>query len=128
MMTSISSIKIPNKSSFKMNEVCELTGIRPYILRFWESEFDEISPITSASGQRIYEHKDIISILNIKDLLVEQKLSIEKAKKSFIESKKSVQEKHGNTENGEQDFTLVKEKLQNIVSEIQAIEDFLNGG
>lgn len=34
-------IEIPNKSAFKLNEVCSITGVKPYVLRFWESEFDE---------------------------------------------------------------------------------------
>ena len=73
-------LNIPNKSFFKVNEVCEMTKIKPYVLRFWESEFDAISPLMSASGQKLYEHKDIEAIILIKKLLVEDKLTIEKAK------------------------------------------------
>lgn len=73
-------IEIPNKSSFKINEVCALTGIKSYVLRFWESEFPEIAPIMSSSGVKLYEHRDIEAILLIKKLLFEDKYSIEKAK------------------------------------------------
>ncbi len=73
-------IDIPNKSSFKINEVCALTGVKSYVLRFWESEFTEIAPLMSSSGLKIYEHKDIEAILLIKKLLFEDKLSIDKAK------------------------------------------------
>ena len=73
-------IEIPNKSSFKINEVCALTGVKSYVLRFWESEFTEIAPITSSSGQKLYEHRDIESILLIKKLLFEDKMTIERAK------------------------------------------------
>lgn len=73
-------IKIPNKSHFKSNEVCTLTGVKPYVLRFWESEFKEIDPLTSSSGQKLFEHKDIEAIMLIKKLLFEDKLTIEKAK------------------------------------------------
>lgn len=73
-------IKIPNKSHFKANEVCTLTGVKPYVLRFWEAEFIEISPLTSSSGQKLFEHKDIEAILLVKKLLFEDKLTIEKAK------------------------------------------------
>jgi DNA-binding transcriptional MerR regulator len=76
----IESVEIPNKSSFKVNEVCALTGVKSYVLRFWESEFPEISPLMSSSGLKLYEHKDIEAILLIKKLLFEDKLSIEKAK------------------------------------------------
>jgi DNA-binding transcriptional MerR regulator len=73
-------IEIPNKSSFKINEVCALTGVKSYVLRFWESEFGEIAPITSSSGQKLYEHRDIEAILLIKKLLFEDKMTIERAK------------------------------------------------
>ena len=73
-------IEIPNKSSFKINEVCALTGVKSYVLRFWESEFDAIAPITSSSGQKLYEHRDIEAILLIKKLLFEDKMTIERAK------------------------------------------------
>jgi DNA-binding transcriptional MerR regulator len=73
-------IEIPNKSSFKINEVCALTGVKSYVLRFWESEFTEIAPISSSSGQKLYEHRDIEAILLIKKLLFEEKMTIERAK------------------------------------------------
>ncbi|MGZ3788688.1 MAG: MerR family transcriptional regulator [Bacteriovorax sp.] len=73
-------IEIPNKSSFKINEVCALTGVKSYVLRFWESEFTEIAPLMSSSGQKLYEHKDIEAILLIKKLLFDDKLSIERAR------------------------------------------------
>ncbi|PIK15292.1 MerR family transcriptional regulator [Halobacteriovorax sp. JY17] len=73
-------IEIPNKSHFKLNEVCSLTGVKPYVLRFWESEFDHISPVLSSSGQKLFEHKDIEAIAFIKKLLFEDKMSIEQAR------------------------------------------------
>lgn len=73
-------IEIPNKSSFKINEVCALTGVKSYVLRFWESEFKEIAPLVSSVGLKLYEHRDIEAILLIKKLLFDDKLSIEKAK------------------------------------------------
>jgi DNA-binding transcriptional MerR regulator len=73
-------IEIPNKSSFKINEVCALTGVKSYVLRFWESEFPEIAPMMSSSGVKLYEHRDIEAILLIKKLLFDEKMSIEKVK------------------------------------------------
>jgi DNA-binding transcriptional MerR regulator len=73
-------IEIPNKSSFKINEVCALTGVKSYVLRFWESEFTEIAPVMSSSGQKLYEHRDIEAILLIKKLLFDDKCTIERAK------------------------------------------------
>ena len=64
----IHSHELPQKSVFKSDEVCEIVGIKPYILRFWESEFTEISSITS-SLEKLFEQKDIILVSIIKELL-----------------------------------------------------------
>lgn len=76
-------IEIPNKSHFKLNEVCSLTGVKPYVLRFWETEFEQISPMLSSSGQKLYEHKDIEAIAYIKKLLFDDKLTIDHAKREL---------------------------------------------
>jgi DNA-binding transcriptional MerR regulator len=67
---------IPNKSNFKFQELTPITGVKPYVIRFWETEFPEIAPITSDSGQKIYARKDIEAILKVKKLLFEDKLTI----------------------------------------------------
>ena len=71
---------IPNKSNFKFQELTPITGVKPYVIRFWETEFPEIAPITSDSGHKLYARKDIDAILKIKKLLFEDKLSIPEAK------------------------------------------------
>ena len=76
----LETLEIPNKSTFKLNEVCGLTGVKPYVLRFWESEFEEIDPITSSTGQKLYEPRDIEAIVTIKNLLFSEKMKIEQAK------------------------------------------------
>ena len=77
--------KIPNKSLFKIDEVCTIVGIKPYVLRFWESEFEQIRPIISSLGQKLYSSNDVELISQIKKLLFEEKMPVEKAK-SFIMS------------------------------------------
>jgi DNA-binding transcriptional MerR regulator len=74
------AIDIPNQSSFKINEVCSLTGIKSYVLRFWESEFVEIKPIISSDGVKFYRQCDIEAILLIKKLLFDDKFSIDRAR------------------------------------------------
>ncbi|MDH4467241.1 MAG: MerR family transcriptional regulator [Bacteriovoracaceae bacterium] len=72
--------QIPAKSFFKINEVLELLDIRPYVLRFWETEFDKISPTKSQSGQLIYSFLDVACLLMIKTFLLEEKLPVENAR------------------------------------------------
>lgn len=71
---------IPNKSNFKFQELTPITGVKPYVIRFWETEFPEIAPISSENGQKIYARKDVEAILKIKKLLFEDKLTIPEAK------------------------------------------------
>ena len=123
------ALEIPNKSSFKFDEVCRLTKIKPYVLRFWESEFYDIAPITSASGQKIYEHKDIKVIQRIKNLLIDQKLSIEKAKAILLKKAQGPEidrnDTFPNIENP-QKLVLAKAKLHDIISKTQSMQNFLN--
>ena len=72
---------IPNKLFFKIGEVCEITDTQPYVLRYWESEFQALAPAKNSSGQRIYRRKDIETVLRIKQLLYEEGFTIAGAKK-----------------------------------------------
>jgi DNA-binding transcriptional MerR regulator len=82
MMTTnkISSSMIPNKSNFKFQELTPITGVKPYVIRFWETEFDDIAPMISDSGQKLYARKDVEAILKIKKLLFDEKLTIPEAR------------------------------------------------
>lgn len=71
---------IPNKSNFKFQELTPITGVKPYVIRFWETEFEEIAPVDSDSGQKLYARKDVEAIFKIKKLLFEEKMTITEAK------------------------------------------------
>ena len=73
--------RIPNKLFFKIGEVCELTETQPYVLRYWESEFQALAPAKNSSGQRIYRRRDIETVLRIKQLLYDEGFTIAGAKK-----------------------------------------------
>lgn len=73
-------MSIPNKSNFKFQELTPITGVKPYVIRYWETEFPDIAPIDSEGGQKIYARKDVEAILRIKKLLFEDKLTIPEAR------------------------------------------------
>lgn len=73
--------KVKDKLFFSIGEVSQLTGIKQYILRYWESEFDILSPEKTETGQRRYRKKDIDIILKIKDLLYKEGYTIAGAKR-----------------------------------------------
>lgn len=78
--------EIPNKLYFRIGEVAKLAGIKPYVLRFWESEFSGLGPKKSGTGQRLYRRKDVELVLEIKRLLYEKRFTIEGARK-MLEAK-----------------------------------------
>lgn len=78
-------MQIPDKLYFKIGEVSKITKVRPYVLRYWESEFRLISPKKSLSRQRVYTKNDIELILEIKKLLYKEKFTLEGAKKRIKE-------------------------------------------
>lgn len=73
-------IQAQNKAVYKFNEVTSITGVKPYVLRFWETEFSQIRPKLNESGQKIYRSEDIELVQKIKKLLFEDKLSIPEAR------------------------------------------------
>jgi len=75
---------IPDKIFFKIREVAAITGIKPYVLRYWESEFSTLNPPKTKGGQRIYKRKDVETLLQIKKLLYEDGYTIAGAKKLLV--------------------------------------------
>src|SRR5277367_2027594 len=73
--------EIPDKLYFRIGEVSRLAGIKPYVLRFWESEFAGLGPKKSGTGHRLYRRKDVELVLEIKRLLYEKRFTIEGARK-----------------------------------------------
>jgi DNA-binding transcriptional MerR regulator len=80
------AFEIPDKLYFRIGEVARLAGIKPYVLRFWETEFPPLGPRKSGTGHRLYRRKDVELVLEIKRLLYEKRFTIEGARK-YLESK-----------------------------------------
>ena len=74
------NIEIPDKLYYPIREVAEITGVEPYVLRFWEKEFPMIRPPKGSTGHRRYRRQDIEIILDIKRLLYDQGFTISGAR------------------------------------------------
>jgi DNA-binding transcriptional MerR regulator len=74
---------IPDKLYFRIGEVAGLCHLPAYVLRFWESEFPQLKPVKSSSGQRMYRRRDVESVLRIKQLLYEQGFTISGARQQL---------------------------------------------
>lgn len=80
---------IPEKLFFKIGEVAEIAGIKPHVLRFWESEFGMLRPVKSRTGHRVYRKKDLETVLQIRKLLYEEGYTISGAKKKLFQKDKN---------------------------------------
>ena len=68
---------------YKIGEVCKLAELQPYVLRYWETEFPQLSPNKSGGGQRLYTRSELDTILRIKELLYRDGFTIAGAKKKL---------------------------------------------
>lgn len=86
---------IPDKLYFRIGEVSELARTKPYVLRYWETEFPMLKPVKSPSGHRLYRRQDVETVFEIKRLLYEKGFTIEGARKELAgNSKSSAEQKH----------------------------------
>ena len=105
----------PKKLFYKINEVSRITNLKPYVLRYWETEFRQLKPQKDGNDQRRYRKEDIEMIQQIKTLLYDEKFTIAGARKKL------------KTRSGSSSKTSVKKKkLKNISKELTSIREELN--
>jgi DNA-binding transcriptional MerR regulator len=73
--------QLPDKLYFKIGEVASIVGVKPYVLRYWESEFSLVRPTKTRSRHRLYRPKDVETLMQIKRLLHDERFTIEGARK-----------------------------------------------
>jgi DNA-binding transcriptional MerR regulator len=79
----VDSQDIPDKLYFRIGEVGKLLGVKPYVLRYWESVFSGLAPKKSGTGHRLYRRKEVELLLEIKRLLYDKRFTIEGARKTL---------------------------------------------
>lgn len=114
--------EIPDKLYYKIGEAAELVGVKPYVLRFWESEFNALKPSKSGSQHRLYRKRDIETLRQIKELLYGERLTIEGARKRLKEIQKK-DPRQGELPLEEKQFRAA---LIRIRREIQALHRLLS--
>ena len=75
---------IPDKLYFRIGEVASLCGVETYVLRFWQTEFPQLKPVKSGTGQRLYRKRDVEMALRIKRLLHDEGYTIAGARQVFL--------------------------------------------
>jgi DNA-binding transcriptional MerR regulator len=79
----------PVQEFFSIGEVCELTELKPHVLRYWESQFKFLSPAKNRSGNRVYQRREIEMVMLVKQLLYAEKYTIDGARQRLDEFRKS---------------------------------------
>ena len=74
---------IPDKLYFRIGEVAALAGVPAYVLRYWQSEFPQLQPKRSGSGQRLYRRRDVELVLRVRDLLYRERFTVAGAKRAL---------------------------------------------
>jgi DNA-binding transcriptional MerR regulator len=109
-------VLIPEKLYFAISEVAEICGVKPYVLRYWESEFKLLRPSKNPSGQRMYQRKDIDMVFKIKKYLYEEGFTIAGAKKKLKEDRKAAQQEGAGSH---EVLSKIKGELSNILKSVK---------
>ncbi|MCG3205898.1 MAG: hypothetical protein KCHDKBKB_02621 [Elusimicrobia bacterium] len=115
---------VPEKHYYTIGDVCKLTGIKPHILRYWESQFKLLRPARRYSGHRKYTQREIDLITRIKQLVVDRRFTLEGAKRELnrLYSSRPQPAPHGQT------AISAIPALQEIKNDIEACLSLLTPG
>jgi len=80
---------IPDRLYFKIGDVAKICAVEPYVLRFWESQFPQLKPNKSGTGQRLYRRRDVEMVLEIKELVHAQGYTLNGARQALGQKPKS---------------------------------------
>jgi DNA-binding transcriptional MerR regulator len=110
----------PVQEFFAIGDVCQMTDLKPHVLRYWESQFRFLNPAKNRSGNRVYQRREIELIMLVKHLLYTEKYTIEGARQRIDQFRRTGQLKV------EARGALQHETIRNLRAELQAILDVLD--
>lgn len=121
-MSAAEQVQIPEKLFYRINEVATITQVKPYVLRYWETEFPMLSPEKDENDQRRYRKSDIELVLEIKRLLYTEKFTIAGARKQLRhgrnEAKQAAPEPIAGTGG---DISFTSEKARNFAHSLNQL-------
>jgi DNA-binding transcriptional MerR regulator len=115
----VAAPEIPDKFYFKVGEVSRILGVKPYVLRFWESEF-RISPSKNKSQHRVYKRQDVETLIEIKRLLYEERFTIDGAREKLKQRTRNRQQQL-QLELAENPFKAELKKIKKDIAKIHSI-------
>lgn len=113
---------IAKKEYYSIGEVCDITDLKPHVLRYWETQFRGLQPVKNRAGNRAYRRREIEMIQLVKTLLYDRKYTIEGARQRLEEMKKSGEEIDAELEAArlEDTFENLADDLADLVEYIEA--------
>lgn len=118
------AIAIPEKIFFKIGEVCDIVDVQAHVLRYWETEFPQLSPQKNRSGQRSYRRRDVEIAVRIKELLYEDEYTISGARKKLqAELRESSRLKIVPNQPARENYIQPVEKPAPEIEDLEEIED-----
>ncbi len=111
----------PVQEFFSIGDVCELTDLKPHVLRYWESQFRFLNPAKNRSGNRVYQRREIELIMLVKHLLYTEKYTIEGARQRVEQYRRT------GTIRDEARMALERETIEDLTRELKQVLDILDG-
>ena len=111
----------PVQEFFSIGEVCELTDLKPHVLRYWESQFRFLNPAKNRSGNRVYQRREVEMIQLVKHLLYTEKFTIDGARQKIDDFRK------GGTLKVQAREALSVETLVELEAELAQLVDVIEG-
>lgn len=111
----------PVQEFFSIGEVCTLTGLKPHVLRYWESQFRFLNPAKNRSGNRVYQRREIELIMLVKHLLYTEKYTIDGARQKVDEHRK------GGGLRAASRAALEREGLEAVEGDLTSLLEMLEG-
>lgn len=108
---------VPNKRYFSIGEVGELCDLKPHVLRYWEQEFSQLSPIKRRGNRRYYQREDILLIRRIRVMLYDEGFTISGAKQQLKGS--HVKEVKKEISESKQSVREIRKELEDILGELK---------
>lgn len=109
------SRKLPDRLYYRIGEISRYTGLEPYVLRYWETEFEQLAPQKSGSRQRLYRREDVDLILRLKELLHEEGFTIEGAKKYLARKRARAADRNGLPDGIRDELRAVRKELASVI-------------
>ena len=113
---------IAKKEYYSIGEVCQITGLKPHVLRYWETQFKGLVPVKNRAGNRAYRRREIEMVQLVKELLYEKKYTIEGARQRLEDLRRNA----GDQIESERAGAKVKDTFETLADDLAGLVDYID--